>query len=94
MIRRFRHRGLKRLYDHDEASRVQAAHAPRLRRILTALDHAERPADMDVPGWKLHPLKGNRKGEWSVWATGNWRVTWRFDGADVTDVNYEDYHGR
>ena len=92
MIRRFRHRGLKRLYERDDRSGVNAAHATRLERILTLLDVAQRPADIDLPGYRLHPLKGERKGEWSVSVSGNWRVTFRFDEGDVTDLNYEDYH--
>ena len=92
MIRRFRHRGLKRLYERDDRSGVNAAHVARLERILTLLDVAQRPADIDLPGYRLHPLKGERKGEWSVSLSGNWRVTFRFDEGDVTDLNYEDYH--
>ena len=92
MIQRFRHRGLKRLYERDERSGVKAEHAARLERILTLLDVAQLPADIDLPGYRLHPLKGDRKGEWSVSVSGNWRVTFRFDEGDVTDVNYEDYH--
>ena len=92
MIRRFRHRGLKRLYERGDRSGVNAAHVARLERILTLLDVAQRPADIDLPGYRLHPLKGERKGEWSVSVSGNWRVTFRFDEGDVTDLNYEDYH--
>ena len=92
MIRRFRHRGLKRLYERDDRSGVNAEHVARLERILTLLDVAQRPADIDLPGYRLHSLKGERKGEWSVSVSGNWRVTFRFDEGDVTDLNYEDYH--
>jgi proteic killer suppression protein len=92
MIRRFRHRGLKRLYERDDRSGVNAAHVARLERILTLLDVAQRPADIDLPGYRLHPLKGERKGEWSVSVSGNWRVTFRFDEGDVVDLNFEDYH--
>lgn len=92
MIGKFRHKGLKQLYERDSAKGVQAGHADRLRRILTNLDVAVNPPDLDLPGYKLHPLKGQRKGKWSIWVSGNWRVTFRFDGADVTDVDYEDYH--
>ena len=92
MIRRFRHRGLKRLYERDDRSGVNAAHVARLERILTLLDVAQRPADIDLPGYRLHPLKGTRKGEWSVSVSGNWRVTFRFEEGDITDLNYEDYH--
>jgi len=92
MIRRFRHRGLKRLYDRGDRSGVSTGHVARLERILTLLDVAQRPADIDLPGYRLHPLKGGRKGEWSVSVSGNWRVTFRFDEGDVTDLDYEDYH--
>lgn len=92
MIGGLRHRGLRRLYRDGDARGVPAEHTGKLRRILTLLDVAQRPDDMDVPGWRLHPLKGTRKGEWSVRVSGNWRVTWRFEGKDATDIDYEDYH--
>jgi len=92
VIQRIRHRGLKRLYKADDATGVPAAHRDRLRRILTNLNVATHPTDMDLPGYNLHPLKGDRRGEWSVDVSGNWRVTFRFEGTDVTDVGYEDYH--
>jgi proteic killer suppression protein len=92
MIQRFRHRGLKRMYERDDRSGVNAEHVARLERILTLLDVAQRPADIDLPGYRLHPLRGDRKGEWSVSVSGNWRVTFRFDEGDVTDLDYEDYH--
>ncbi len=71
MLRRFRHRGLKRLYERNDRSGVNAEHSARLKRILTLLDVAQRPADIDLPGYRLHPLKGHRKGEWSVSVSGN-----------------------
>lgn len=92
MIRKIKHRGLKRLYEQGETRGVQAAHVETLEEILGLLDQAERPGQMDLPGYGLHPLKGNRSGEWSVKVSGNWRVTFMFDGTDVTTVNYEDYH--
>jgi proteic killer suppression protein len=92
MVKRIRHRGLRRLYEGGDIRGLNAGHAPRLRLILGALDAAEAPGDMDIAGWRLHPLKGARKGEWSVFVSGNWRVTFRFDGNNATDVNYEDYH--
>ena len=60
--------------------------------ILARLDVAQVPGDMDLPGFRLHPLRGNRSGTWAVTVRANWRVTFRFEGPDVTDVNYEDYH--
>ena len=71
---------------------MNANHAAKLRLILAVLDAAEAPADMDVAGWRLHALKGARKGQWSVWVSGNWRVTFRFEEGNATDINYEDYH--
>ena len=92
MIRRIRHRGLKKLYEDDDTSRVNAQHADMLREILLVLDAATSPNDADLPGYKLHRLKAAREGRWSIWVSGNWRVTFYFDGHEVTDVNYEDYH--
>ena len=67
-------------------------HAARLRRQLAQLDQAAMPGDMNVPGWKLHPLKGELDGHWAVWANGNWRMNFKFDGADASVVDYQDYH--
>ncbi len=92
MVKRIRHRALRRLYEDGGIRGLNADHAPRLRLILTALDAAEVPGDMDIAGWRLHRLKGARRGEWSVWVSANWRVTFRFDGHNATDVKYEDYH--
>ncbi len=92
MLKRIRHRGLRRLYDEGKARGLNTDHVGKLRLILAALDAAEAPGDMDIAGWRLHPLKGSRKGQWSVWVSGNWRVTFRFDGTNANDVNYEDYH--
>ena len=92
MIIGFRHKGLEALYRTGSARGVQAAHAAKLRRILAALDAATAAAELQHPGYKLHPLKGGLKGHWSVWVNGNWRVTFRFVGADVELVDYQDYH--
>ena len=92
MVLRIRHRGLRKLYEDGGARGVNASHVAKLRLVLAALDAAEAPADMDVAGWRLHRLKGARKGYWSVWVSGNWRVTFRFQRNDTTDVDYEDYH--
>lgn len=92
MIIGFRHKGLETLYQTGSARGVQASHAPKLGRILAALDAAATPAELNHPGYKLHPLKGTLKGHWSVWVNGNWRVTFRFIGADVELVDYQDYH--
>ncbi|RKZ47873.1 MAG: peptidase [Gammaproteobacteria bacterium] len=92
MIISFVHKGLERFYKTGRSSGIQAKHAKRLRLILTNLDQAESPRDMDLPGLRLHELKGNRKNIWSVSVSGNWRVTFRFIGRDAEIVNYEDYH--
>lgn len=92
MIVSFVHKGLERYYKTGNSSGIQAKHAKRLRLILTNLDQAESQQDMDLPGLRLHPLKGSRKHIWSVSVSGNWRVTFRFNGRDVEIVNYEDYH--
>ncbi|RDH88981.1 MAG: peptidase [endosymbiont of Seepiophila jonesi] len=92
MIISFIHKGLERFYKTGKSSGIQAKHAKRLRLILTNLDQAESPNDMDLPGLKLHELKGNRKNIWSVSVSGNWRVTFQFIGRDAETVNYEDYH--
>jgi len=86
------HKGLERLYKTGKSSGIQTKHAKRLRLILTNLDQAESPQDMDLPGLRLHELKGSRKKIWTVSVSGNWRVTFRFIGRDADIVNYEDYH--
>lgn len=92
MIRSFKDRGLKRLYERDDPKRVNPEHVQKLQNILARLDAAAEPADMDLPGFRLHQLKGDRAGIWAVTVRANWRVTFRFEGNDVTDVNCEDYH--
>ena len=92
MIKSFKHKGLDRFYTRGTTAGIQVAHAKRLRLILSNLDQAESPDDMDLPGLRLHELKGNKKGIWSVSVNGNWRVTFRFNGRDAEIVNYEDYH--
>jgi len=92
MITHFIHKGLERFYKTGKSSGIQATHAKRLRLILTNLDQAESPQDMDLPDLRLHELKGSRKDIWSVSVSGNWRVTFRFAGRDAEIVNYEDYH--
>lgn len=92
MIKSFLHKGLERFYKTGKKSGIQSQHADRLRLILTNLDQAESPDDMDLPGLSLHELKGKRKGIWSVKVSGNWRVTFRFVDRNAEIVNYEDYH--
>lgn len=92
MIKSFRHKGLKQFFEKGSTAGIQAAHAPRLAAMLHRLNVARRAADMNLPGWGLHQLKGGLKGHWSVWVSGNWRLTFRFDGEDVELVDYQDYH--
>lgn len=92
MIKSFIHKGLEKFYRTGKTTGIQSIHASKLRLILTNLDQAESPDDMDLPGLRLHELKGSRKGSWSVVVSGNWRVTFRFTGRDAEVVNYEDYH--
>jgi len=92
MIRRFRHRGLKRLYEDDDGRGLRADQVGRIKRVLARLDRASVPDHMNLPGWRLHPLKGAFAGFWSVTVTANWRIVWRFEGGDATDVDYLDYH--
>lgn len=93
MIQNLRHKGLKRFYETGSLAGIQPRHAEQLTDILTALDAASRPEDMNLGGFRLHPLKGGRKGQWAVTVAANWRVTFAFDEqGDAIDVNYEDYH--
>jgi proteic killer suppression protein len=92
MIKSFKHKGLKRYFETGNASGIQAAHKNRLRLQLLALNTAFYIEDMDVPGYKLHQLKGSKKGLWSISVSGNWRITFEFDDGNAYIVNYEDYH--
>jgi proteic killer suppression protein len=92
MILRFRHRGLERLYSRGDASGVSAQQVKRLRAVLAALATASAPSDMALPGARLHPLRGDRAGLWSVSISGNWRVIFEFEGQNVTNVDLVDYH--
>ena len=92
MIVSFRHRGLKALYDGTTARRVAPEHVRKLTDILAALDRSRGPEGMDLPGLRLHELKGRQKGRYAVSVSGNWRVTFRFEDGSVVDVDYVDYH--
>jgi proteic killer suppression protein len=93
MIRGFRHAGLKRLYERGDRRRLLAEHVPKIARVLAQLDIAADPADMDVPGFHLHPLTGNLAGFGSVTIRANWRINFRFDEhGDATDDDNVDYH--
>lgn len=92
MIRSFKHTGLARFFETGSKAGIQSAHGDRLRLILGRLNAAVRVEDMGLPGLRLHPVKGERKGIWAVWVSGNWRVTFRFVGVDADVVDHEDYH--
>jgi proteic killer suppression protein len=92
VIRSFQHKGLERFFTTGIKAGIQAKHANRLRLILGRLHVASEPRDMNLPGLKLHRLKGMREDTWSVAVSGNWRITFAFVNKDVTDVDYEDYH--
>ena len=91
MVKSFKHKGLEKFFYDNVRSGIKPEHAPRLARILDRLDASVRPQDMNLPGVKLHGLKGKAKGTWSVWVSGNWRVTFKFDGTDAIGINYCDY---
>ena len=92
MIKSFKHKGLKKFYEAGSKQGIQAQHAPKLRLQLAALDSALVLEDLDIPGYRLHELKGNRKGVWSISVSGNWRITFEFTDGNIYIVNYEDYH--
>ncbi|MFZ5842826.1 MAG: type II toxin-antitoxin system RelE/ParE family toxin [Pseudomonadota bacterium] len=92
MVKSIRHKGLKALYGKGDASGVQANHVDRLRTQLSALDVAVTVKELDLPGWRLHALKGDQKGRWSLTVNGNWRLTFEFRDGDVYVLDYEDYH--
>ena len=92
MIVSFRHGGLEAFFQTGSKAGIQPAYAARLRLQLTRLNAATGPDDMNSPGWRLHPLKGALKGHWSVEVSGNWRLTFAFEGTNVALVDYHDYH--
>jgi len=92
MIKQFRHSGLEKYFLRGSKSGIQAKHADRIRLILGRLHASTKAQDMNLPGLAFHPLRGDRKGTWAVKVSGNWRITFSFDGPDAINVNYEDYH--
>lgn len=92
MIRSFKHRGLKRLFEKDEPQGIRPDHVEKVQNILTVLNRSRTPEDMDLPGFRLHRLKGGRKGFWSVTVRANWRVIFRFESGHAWDVGLTDYH--
>ena len=91
MVRTFRHKGLKRLFENDDPGGVRADQVRRIRDVLAHLDEARHPSDLALPGYRLHPLRGERKGHWSVTVSGNWRISFRFEDGDAFDVDLIDY---
>ena len=83
---------MRALHEQDDPARLPTDLVPRLRRILFRLQEATHPGSAEAPGFRLHPLKGNRKGEWSIRVSGNWRVVFRFEQGEVVDVDLIDYH--
>jgi proteic killer suppression protein len=92
MICSFRHRGLKRLFERGDRRQVRPDQVDRVERILARLDQASQVDDMNLPGWRLHPLKGRLKGFWAVDVSGNWRIVFRFEKGEAFDVDLVDYH--
>jgi len=92
VIKSFKHKGLRRFYETGSTAGVQPVHKRRLRLQLVALDTAVDVEDMDIPGFRLHPLKGEKKGQWAISVSGNWRMTFEFREGNAYIVNYEDYH--
>lgn len=92
MIKSFRHKGLRRFFETGNTAGVQASHAKRLRMQLAALDTAHAIEDVDIPGFRLHALKGELRGRWSITVNGNWRVTFEFLAGNAYILDYEDYH--
>jgi proteic killer suppression protein len=92
MIQRFRHKGLKRLFENGETKGIRADQLEKVENILFVLSRARKPEDMDLPGFHLHPLKGDMKGLWSVTVRANWRVTFHFEEGEACDVDLVDYH--
>ncbi|MGB9429400.1 MAG: type II toxin-antitoxin system RelE/ParE family toxin [Gammaproteobacteria bacterium] len=92
MIKTFRHKGLEAFFRTGSKAGIQPAHAKRLRLQLTALDNAVGPQGMNLSGWRLHRLTGPLAGHWAVAVSGNWRLTFRFEGRDALLVDYRDYH--
>ncbi|MDA3861218.1 MAG: type II toxin-antitoxin system RelE/ParE family toxin [Melioribacteraceae bacterium] len=92
MIKSFKHKGLQKYFETGSVAGIQAVHKKKIKIRLTALDTATQIQDMDLPGFRLHPLKGKMEGFWAIDVSGNWRITFEFKDGDVFIVNYKDYH--
>lgn len=93
MVESFRHAGIEKFFKTGSKAGIQPAHAAKISLQLYALDAAGSPSDLNAPGWRFHPLKGDLEGHWSIRIDGNWRLTYRFEGEDAILVDYQDYHG-
>lgn len=92
MLNTFKHKGLEAFFTEDNRRFLNPQHVGRVKRILDLLNDADKVEELNIPGYGLHPLKGERKGEWSMKVSGNWRITFRFADGHAFDVNLEDYH--
>jgi len=92
MIKSFKHKGLRVFYETGSTRGIQSEHSKKLRMQLAAMDSATTNDDMDIPGYRLHPLKGDRKGFWSISVRGNWRITFQFEEGNIYVIDYEEYH--
>lgn len=92
MIESFRHKGLSKLFGDNDRRKVPAAHSDKIGRILARLNEAVHVQDLSLPGYRLHPLKGDLAGFWSVMVSGNWRIIFRFENGTAYDVDLIDYH--
>ena len=92
MIKNFRHKGVEKFFRAGSKAGIQPAHSAKLARQLVLLNRATKPEEMNIPGWRLHPLGHDLAGHWSVWVSGNWRLTFAFEGKDAVLVDYQDYH--
>jgi len=92
MIKSFNHKGVQAFFLRGTKAGIRPDHAPKLTRLLARLNVATSAADMNLPGWGLHPLTDDLKGHWAVSVNGNWRMTFTFDGTDAVLVDYMDYH--
>jgi proteic killer suppression protein len=92
MIRSFRHRGIEKFFHTGSKAGIQPSHAAKLNEQLTVLSVADKPGQMNIPGWQYHALSADLLGHWAVSVNGNWRLTFTFEGEDAVLVDYQDYH--
>ncbi|MFA7240398.1 MAG: type II toxin-antitoxin system RelE/ParE family toxin [Sulfuricellaceae bacterium] len=92
MLETFKHKGLEVFFTEGDRRLLSPQHVGRIKRILDLLNDAAKVEELNIPGYELHPLKGDRKGEWSMKISGNWRIVFCFEDGNAFDVNLEDYH--